>query len=195
MPQIRADASERIDRYFLAAAPFARPICETLRRLIHKAEPAIIEDWKWGPNFNKDGMVCGIGAFTSHVTLTFFQGALLKDPKKILLHGTSNAQNRSVKFSSVDEIDERTIIAYVREAARNNAQGLKARPPVKSLTVPTDLRKALAAKTRAREFFDGLAYTHRKEYIQWISGAKKPETRSRRLRQALALLSSRKKAR
>ena len=195
MPQIRADASGRIGRYIAAAAPFARPICKKLRRLIGKAEPGIIEDWKWGPNFNKDGMVCGIWAFSNHVTLTFFQGALLKDPKGILLHGTSNAQNRSVKFSSVDDIDERTIIAYVREAVRNNAQGLKAKPRVKSLTAPADLRRVLAKKPRAREFFETLAYTHRKEYILWISTAKRPETRARRVRQALAMLSNRQKTR
>jgi len=195
MPEIRADASERIDRYIAAAPPSAKQICKKLRRLIGKADPGIIEDWKWGPNFNKNGMVCGIWAFSNHVTLTFFQGALLKDPKRILLHGTTNAQNRSVKFSSVDDIDERTIIAYVREAVRNNALGLRAKPRMKSLPVPADFRRALAQKPRTHEFFKTLAYTHRKEYILWISTAKRPETRVRRVRLALAMLSRRQKTR
>lgn len=195
MPEIRSDASARIDRYIRAAAPFARPICIKLRSLIHKAEPGIIEDWKWGPNFNKTGMVCGIWAFRNHVTLTFFRGALLKDPKKILLHGTSNARNRCARFSGLDEIDERTLIAYVREAVRNNDRGLKANPLAKSLTIPAQFRRALAEKPRALTFFEGLAHTHRKEYILWVRSAKKPETRARRIRQALAMLSIGQKTR
>jgi len=190
--QIRSDASKRIDQYFAKSAPFAKPICARLRAIIHKAEPAIREDWKWGPNFNKAGMVCGIWAFKSHVTLTFFQGALLKDPKKILLHGTANARNRSAKFTNASDIDERTLVAYVREAVRNNERGLKAKPSGASLRTPADFQKALSRNAIAKKFFAGLTYTHRKEYIAWITSAKKPETRVRRISEALAMLTKKK---
>jgi hypothetical protein len=54
--------------------------------------------------------------------------------------------------------------------------------------VPPDLEAALAAHAEARAFFDGLAYTPKKEYAQWIAGAKRQETRERRLAQAIEKL-------
>jgi uncharacterized protein YdeI (YjbR/CyaY-like superfamily) len=195
MPKIREDASSRIDQYIARAAPFARPICRRLRKIIHKADAGIVEDWKWGPNFNKAGMVCGIWAFKSHVSLTFFQGALLKDPKKILIHGAANAQNRAVRFMSPGEIPERTLLSYVREAVRNNERGLKAIPLPKVLKAPPDFRKALDSRARAKKFFDALSYTHRKDYIVWITSARRAETRARRITLALAMLSAKQTTR
>ena len=189
MPKIRADASRRIDRYIQKAAPFAQPIVMRLRAIIHKADRGIVEDWKWGPNFNKAGMVCGVWAFKSHVTLTFFQGALLKDPKKILIHGSANAQNRAVKFTRLENINERTLISYLKQAVRNNERGLKAKPSPKTLKAPPDFRKVLRQKPLAMKFFDDLSYTQRKEYIVWITSAKLPETRARRIAKAVGMLS------
>jgi hypothetical protein len=54
--------------------------------------------------------------------------------------------------------------------------------------VPEALAEALAADAQARAFFDGLAYTHRKEYAQWIAEAKREETRARRVGKALTML-------
>ena len=82
---IHPNATQEIDRYIAKAPEFARPICARIRALIHKADPDIVEDWKWGPNFNKHGMICGFGAFKEHVSLGFFKGELLKDPKKLLV--------------------------------------------------------------------------------------------------------------
>jgi uncharacterized protein YdeI (YjbR/CyaY-like superfamily) len=54
------------------------------------------------------------------------------------------------------------------------------------VTIPDDLRRALARNTTTKRAFDGLAYTHRKEYVQWVESAKKPETRARRVADAVA---------
>ena len=195
MAKIRDDAAVRIDEYIAKAPPFAQPICKRLREIIRKADSGIVEDWKWGPNFNKSGMVCGIWAFKQHVTMTFFQGALLKDPKKILIHGSSNAKNRAVKFTALCEIPERTLISYIREAVRNNERGLRAAPSPKAVKSPPDFRKALAARPHAKKFFEALSYTHRKELVIWITSAKKAETRSRRITEALAMLSKKQRTR
>ncbi len=58
--------------------PFAREICIRLRSIILSADPSFIEDWKWGPNYYLNGMVCGYWGFKKHVSLVFFQGSLLK---------------------------------------------------------------------------------------------------------------------
>lgn len=61
--------------------------------------------------------------------------------------------------------------------------------------VPEDLEKALSLSPTAKEVFDQLAYSHRKEYIQWISSAKQPSTRQRRIEKTLEMLSQGKKLR
>ena len=54
--------------------------------------------------------------------------------------------------------------------------------------MPAALSEALTGDSQARAAFDGLAYTHREEYARWIEGAKRPETRERRIAQALEML-------
>jgi len=54
--------------------------------------------------------------------------------------------------------------------------------------VPPDFKKALAQSKKARELFDGLSYTHQKEYVRWITGAKREETRNRRIERAVEML-------
>ena len=58
----------------------------------------------------------------------------------------------------------------------------------RTVEVPPDLARALKAKPKAARFFETLAYTHQREYVRWIADAKRPETRKRRVAQAVALL-------
>jgi Bacteriocin-protection, YdeI or OmpD-Associated/Domain of unknown function (DUF1905) len=59
---------------------------------------------------------------------------------------------------------------------------------LREVEVPADLAEALAEEPKVREFFDGLSYTHRREYAEWITEAKRDETRRRRVAQAVELL-------
>lgn len=74
-------------------------------------------------------------------------------------------------------------------------KGVKAYVPLakRRIAVPPDLRRALSRNARARENFAQLAPSYRRHYVAWIAAAKKPQTRSRRLQEALALLAKRKK--
>ena len=58
----------------------------------------------------------------------------------------------------------------------------------REITVPGDLAGVLARESRAQRFFDGLSYTHRKEWVRWIEDAKKPETRDARIAKTIAAL-------
>jgi hypothetical protein len=58
----------------------------------------------------------------------------------------------------------------------------------RAVEVPRDLAAALQADATVRETFDGLSYTHRTEYVRWIEGAKRDETRSRRIAKAVEML-------
>jgi len=61
------------------------------------------------------------------------------------------------------------------------------------VVVPDDFKKALAKNKKTVEIFDAFAFTHRKEYVQWIESAKKPETRQNRIVKAVEMISANKK--
>ena len=181
------DPSRRIHGYIESAPAFARPICRKIRAAILDADPEIVETWKWGPHYGKGGMVCGYWAFQKHVSVAFFKGALMKDPAHLFIEDDAPAKSmRRMKFSKPGEVDGRVIAAYVREAISLNASGVK--PSAPPIETPRDLQKLLKNNKTLLKFFDSLAYTHRKEYIRWIEGAKKTETRDSRLKKAIALL-------
>ena len=187
MSRRNPNAKALIDEYIARLAILTQLICRSLRAIILKADPEIVEDWKWGPNYSKDGMVCGFGAFQHHVSLAFFRGASMKDPQKLFIQEKVAAKTmRRIKFTSVDEVDEKTVTAYVREAIKINVRGL--RPAERALVLPKDFRMILSKEKAARRFFESLSYTNRKEYVRWIETAKMQETRTARLKKAGEML-------
>jgi len=58
----------------------------------------------------------------------------------------------------------------------------------RTVPVPAAVKRALAGNARAKAVFDELARSHKKEYVQWITGAKQEETRARRINQMIAML-------
>jgi len=179
------DAKFLIDEAINKAEPFAKAICKKLRTLIFTAEPNMIEDWKWGPNYYSNGMVCGFWHFKNHVTFTFYQGAVLKDKYKILQSNPGNVHNRHLKFTDVKEINEKIVIEYIRESVSNNAKGIKlTETKDKTVIVPADFKKLLS-KNKVLPYFESMSYSHKKEWIMWINDAKKEETRMKRMDKAI----------
>lgn len=182
------EAAALIDKGISELEPFAQGICKRLRKLILSADPEIIEDWKWGPNYYLNGMVCGFWGFKKHVSFVFFQGSLLKDKKKILLQNQGNVHNRHIKFTDVKQIDDKVILEYLFEAIDNNRKGLKINETKdKTIVIPSDVEKVFK-KAKVLAYFESLAFSHRKEYIQWIESSKKEETRTKRIEQAIEKL-------
>jgi hypothetical protein len=72
---------------------------------------------------------------------------------------------------------------------------IEADTEAREVPVPHDLSAALAGDAAAGRFFDGLAYTHRKEWVRWIEDAKRPETRERRLEATLDALRAGRRSR
>lgn len=182
------DATSLIDKGISELEPFAQVICKHLRKLILSADPELIEDWKWGPNYYLNGMVCGYWGFKKHVSFVFFQGSILKDKKKILLENPGNVHNRHIKFTNVSQINDALILEYLFEAIDNNRKGLKiVETKDKTIDVPDDVTEQFK-KAKVLTYFESLAFSHRKEYIQWIESAKKEETRTKRIQQTIEKL-------
>lgn len=192
MATIHPSASKRIDEAFAKFTGFQKKYCEHLRKLVHKALPDVKEDWKWGPNFNHNGMVCNVWGFKDHVSIVFFKGSLMKDKYKLFNHGDTNRGNRAIQFMEGEKIDDKKIIEYIKEASELNKKGLK--PAKKEIIVkmPAELTKALSKDKATQKFFEGLAPSHRRDYADYISEAKQVETRERRLAKVMDMLADKR---
>ncbi|MCD6048463.1 MAG: hypothetical protein K0S08_2110 [Gammaproteobacteria bacterium] len=189
MSKLHPQAKEKINTYIAELPDFSQKICAKLRSIILKAIPQVIEDWKWGPNYQypAGNMICGFGAFKAWVTLTFFNGASMKDANQLFNYGEKNAHNRSIKFTSIEEIDEKTLINYLQEAITISSNPLAKSNIKPTLIIPDALKRALNNKHLTKQF-EALPYTKRKEYIQAIEQAKKEETKINRIEKIIAAL-------
>jgi uncharacterized protein YdeI (YjbR/CyaY-like superfamily) len=178
----------RIDDYIARSANFAKPILTHLRQLIHAACPEVEETLKWrNPSFMHKGLLCGIAAFKQHCVIGFWKDAILFDRKN------PGAKPCAIpdRITNVAELPPNDVLlAYIKEAVRLNAEGVKvpkAKPNTKKpLVVPNDLVLALKKNKKARCTFEDFSYSHKKEYVEWLTEAKREETRTQRLATAIA---------
>src|SRR5262245_30958992 len=96
--------SKAVDAYIAKAAPFARPILETVRDHFHKACPDIEETTKWGfPHFQYKGIVGSMAAFKKHASFGFWKGQLMDDPHG-LFKGVGSTSMAGMKIEDVSEL-------------------------------------------------------------------------------------------
>jgi uncharacterized protein YdeI (YjbR/CyaY-like superfamily) len=182
--------SPAIAAYIENAPDFAKPILKHLRKVVHAGCPNVEETLKWRfPHFMYKGMFCGMAAFKEHCTFGFWKGDL------IVKNGDDEGMGQFGKIRSLSDLpDEKTLLKYVREAVRLNDEGVKAPRQIKSkvkkpLVIPEYLAAALKRNGKARETFENFSYSHKKEYVEWVTEAKQEETRKRRLETALEWMS------
>jgi uncharacterized protein YdeI (YjbR/CyaY-like superfamily) len=189
-----AHESPEVDAYIANAAVFAQPILRKIRTLFHKACPQIKETIKWGfPHFEHLGLVGSMAAFKRHATFGFWKASLLSDPHEFF-QGVGNTSMGAAKITNVSDLpDDKILLETIREAVALNEQGIKApappKKPRKELEIPDYLLAALDKNKKARVTFEALAYSHKKEYVEWIAEAKQEVTRAKRLATALEWLS------
>ena len=116
----------------------------------------------------------------------------MSDPQG-LLTGIGNTAMAAARAACLDDLpDDKTLIAYIREAVRLNEAGVKIPRPKAGtrteLVVPADLAAALKKNKRALATFEAFSYSHQKEYVEWIVEAKQDATRQRRLATAIEWL-------
>ena len=193
MPTINPNAAKEIDEAFEKFTGFQKKFCMHLRILIHKALPEVKEDWKWGPNFNLNGMVCGVWGFKKHVKLVFFKGSLMEDPYALFNDGDDNTGNRSIHFFENSVIDDEKVTEYLKEAAELNKQGLKPEKKKISADVPDELMRALNKHAGLKMYFEKLAPSHKREYSDYVADAVQAETRERRIKKVIEMIAENRK--
>lgn len=142
------------------------------------------ETTKWGGIvYTCNGKnVLGIGGFKSYFGLWFFNGVFLKDEAKLLVSGneTTKAQ-RQMRFNGIEEIDEKIVLAYIKEAIALEEKGLKHKPEKSSLLLSAYFETFLSANKEVKLAFDAFTLTKKKEFAEYIDTAKQEKTKEARL--------------
>jgi len=179
----------RIDAYIAEAEPFARPILEHLRELVHRAEPGIAETIKWGmPFFECAGIVCHMAAFKAHCAFGLWRGGEIAKTGK-----EDDAMGQFGRITTVAELPPDAVIVKAVRAmvARNRSGGAvpaERKPARAPIPMPAELGAALAKSAAARTTFDNFPPSHQREYLEWITEAKTPATRDKRIATAIEWL-------
>ena len=185
-----------IDTYITKSADFAKPILNHIRSLVHKACPDAEEKIKWGfPHFDYKGeMMCSMAAFKQHAVFGFWKAALMKDPVLVETARSEVAMGHLGRLTLLKDLpSDKKITNWIKEAMALNDKGIKlaAKPrstEKKELVVPGYFTKALVKNKKAKQIFDGFAYAHKKEYLEWITEAKTEVTRMKRLDSAMEMM-------
>ncbi|HEY0014072.1 MAG TPA: YdeI/OmpD-associated family protein [Allosphingosinicella sp.] len=186
----------RIDAYIAGQADFARPILEHLRAAVHAACPEAEETIKWGmPHFlYRKRILAGMAAFKAHATFGFWGGAEVV--------GEAGARREAMgqfgKLRSLGDLPPPEALgALIRKAMAAADTGEKrprpASKPKPQLETPPDLAAALDVAPPARAAFDAFPPGGRRDYVEWIVEAKRPETRAKRIAQAVEWMSEGKR--
>jgi hypothetical protein len=93
-----------------------------MRRLIHEADPDVVEEWKWmgTPIWSHDGIICTGESYKKVVKLTFAKGAALKDPARLFNSSLEGNVRRAIDISEGEAVDAAAFKALVREAIALN---------------------------------------------------------------------------
>ena len=142
-------ASERITARIRELQDWRGEKLALVRRLIHEADPAIVEEWKWEtPVWSHDGIVCTGESYKQTVKLTFAKGALLADPHHLFNSSLTGNMRRAIDLRADDEINSAWFHELIREAvAFNQRRSVKPRAAAKARPAAG---KRAAAKSKNR---------------------------------------------
>lgn len=180
----------KVDQYIIKHKNFSEEI-HFLRKIIMSTN--LNETIKWGmPTYTLNGKnVVGIGAFKAHFGIWFFKGALLKDKSKVLVNAQvgKTAVMRQWRFEKDTEIDQNLIQTYVKEAVEIEKKGLKIElPKKKPLLIPEELTNAFNEDKKLANGFKALPEGKKREFSDYISNAKREETKLKRLEKIIPMI-------
>ena len=121
------DASKLIDGRIRELHDWRGKTLERVRQIIQKADPEVVEEWKWGiPVWSHDGILCTGETYKNVVKLTFAKGASLDDPSGLFNSSLEGKVRRAIDIREADKVDEVALKGLIREAVALN---LESPPP------------------------------------------------------------------
>jgi uncharacterized protein YdeI (YjbR/CyaY-like superfamily) len=187
----------KVDAYLARAQPFAQPIMEHLRQLVHKACPEVEETIKWSrPFFEYRGAIlCNMSAFKEHCSFGFWgeEMSVVLRGAKVLREDGMGSLGRITSLKNLPS--DKQMLGWLRQAAEFVDSGrytspiaarrrvVKAPKPV--LETPPEFARALKRNKKAAAVFAAFSPSCKREYIEWITDAKRAETRDKRIATAV----------
>jgi len=178
----------KVDQYFSKAGKWKSELT-MLRDIV--VETGLKEELKWGApcyTYEKSNVII-LGEFKECAVLSFFKGALLKDPGKILVKPGENTQSaRIVRFTGIREIEKLKPVlkAYIREAIEVEKSGLKVNFKEKtSLAFPAEFKQMLDKNAVLKKAFNALTPGRQRAYNLYFSAPKLSKTRESRIEKCM----------
>lgn len=185
----------RVDGYIERAQPFARPILEHVRARVHSVLPEAEETLKWSaPAFTLGGkIVLILAAFKAHAAVNFWRGQELRGAA-----ANADGMGQFGRLTSLDDLppdDELDrLILHAAELARSAPAPRKAKhAPKGEPQLHRDFAAALDKAPKAKATLEQFPPSARRDYLDWISEAKRDDTRAKRIATAVEWLSEGKK--
>lgn len=161
-----------------------KPELERLRKIVNTTE--LEETLKWSaPVYTLKGKnVLGLAAFKQHFTIWFFNGVFLKDEAQLLVNTSEKTKAlRQMRFNSMEDINEHTVLQYVKEAIENQKLGKELIPEKTSKTIvlPLELKQMFENDKTFKKQFEKLTPGKQREYAEHITSAKREATKWSRI--------------
>jgi len=156
-----------------------------LRNIINST--GLNETIKWSaPVYDLSGKnVVGLGAFKNHFGIWFFNGVFLKDEHNLLVNAQEGKTKalRQMRFESINDINKKAVLTYVKEAIDNQKAGKEIKPnrSKKETVIPQELKAMLNKNATLRKSFNALTPSKQREYCEHITTAKREATKLSRL--------------
>jgi uncharacterized protein YdeI (YjbR/CyaY-like superfamily) len=162
-----------------------------LRQLLAQTE--LKETIKWGiPVFTFEGKnVLGFAGMKNHFGLWFYNGVFLSDPDQLLINAQEGKTKalRQWRLEDAEELDEQKLLALVREAIANEKKGLIWKPErSEPLPIPELLADQLKNNSKLNAAFEELSPFKQKEYIEYLTEAKREATKLSRLEKIIPMI-------
>ena len=119
--------TELIDDLIAKTPDWRGTALANIRRVIHEADPEIVEEWKWrgAPVWSHDGIVCLAVPFKDKVKVTFYDGAHLADPHKLFNSELEGKQWRAIDIHEGDKLNETALKALIKSGVEHNLAKVK----------------------------------------------------------------------
>ncbi len=178
-------SNSKVDWFFTKHKNWLEEI-ETLRTIALAS--GLTEELKWGcPCYTLNGNnIVLIHVFKEYCAYLFFKGAIMKDPKKLLIQQTENVQAaRQIRFTNAKEIVElqTSLKTYIKEAIEIEKKGLKVEfKKTTEFKMPEEFKTKLAGNAALKKAFYALTPGRQRGYLLYFSSAKQTVTRETRIK-------------
>lgn len=156
---------------------------EIIKSILAKTD--LVETTKWGGSIytHNNKNIIGVGGFKSYFGVWFMNGVFLKDDAKVLVNAQEGVTKalRQWRFQSKEEINEKLLLQYIKEAVENESNGISHKPVKKEVIICEFFANELKNDSEFAIAFEKFSPFKQKEFLEYIATAKQEKTKTSRM--------------